>query len=751
MTSRETRAMSGSREIGRGGRGSRPGDAGEYEGAYRVAQKFQLVLLIHAHQPVGNFDDVFERCFQKCYLPFVEHLSRHPGVRIGLHYSGPLLEWFGARHPEFLGLLRELSERGQIELVGGGFYEPILISIPPDDQQEQIRRMADYLEERFGSRPTGAWLAERVWEPQLPGVLARAGVAYTLVDDVHFLSAGFEPRQLFGAYVADDGGKTVTLLPGLKALRYLLPFRSVDETISFLRESAATAPDGIAVMGDDCEKFGVWPGTYDHCYRDEWLDRFFSALEQNAEWLATMPPAAALAGHRALGRADLPTASYTEMMEWVLPTAIRQRYHEVHQEFAGRADVEPFLRGGPWRGFFTKYTEANLLHKKMLHVSGKIREARADRCGAAMRRQLDDAFVHLLHSQCNDAYWHGIFGGLYAPHLRTALWRELIRAEKIADGVAQRRGYLDKKFAQLDRFDFDADGAEELYVTSPSFAALLKPSDGGTLAALDFRPSEVAVINSIQRRPEAYHARLRASAAGSGGGVASIHEQTRVKEAGLEQYLRYDRWARHSFRLLLFSADKTHADYQALRLDEWAAFAGGDYAITSASAEAIELVHEAPLSAPKHALSNSPVLRATKIFTFAAAAKSCEISCDLALAHNGSTSVQLTVGLESVINLLAPHEPDRYFEFGGTRHALRWSAAVTASELRMVDGWQKVAATLQAPQAASFWVAPIETVSESEEGFERVYQGSQILSIWQPQIAPQETWSARLVLRIESL
>jgi alpha-amylase len=196
---------------------------------------------------------------------------------------------------------------------------------------------------------------------------------------------------------------------------------------------------------------------------------------------------------------------------------------------------------------------------------------------------------------------------------------------------------------------------------------------------------------------------------------------------------------------------KTHADYQALHLDEAPGFAGGDFAIISASADAIELVHEGPLGTLSTATSVEPVLRATKIFTVASAANFCEICCDLTIAHNGAAPFRLAVGLETVVNFLAPNEPDRYFEFAGTRHTLHWSAGVTASELRMVDGWQKVRATLRTPQAANFWISPIETVSESEEGFERVYQGSQILTNWQPHIAPQEIWRARLNLRIESL
>jgi len=192
----------------------------------------------------------------------VQCLLRHPGVRIGLHYSGPLLEWLEQRHPEFFRYLQELTSREQIELVGGGFYEPILVSIPLGDQIRQIQLMRNYLREKFGREPEGAWLAERVWEPQVPSALASAGVGYTLVDDVHFLAAGFEQGQLFGDYVTEDRGLTVRVLPGQKTLRYLLPFRPSEETIGFLRDAAERYPGGMAAMGDDCEKFGAWPGTH---------------------------------------------------------------------------------------------------------------------------------------------------------------------------------------------------------------------------------------------------------------------------------------------------------------------------------------------------------------------------------------------------------------------------------------------------------------------------------------------------------
>ena len=712
--------------------------------------KLHLVLLIHAHQPVGNFDQVIEQAYQRCYLPFLDALTQHPAVRLGLHYSGPLLEWIEEKHPDCFDLLRELIGRGQVELLGGGFYEPVLIAIPPEDQLEQVRRMAEYLEKHFGRRPAGAWLAERVWEPQLASRLAEAGVEYTLVDDVNFLASGFELEELYGYYIAEDLGSKVKVIPGWKSLRYLIPFRSVEETMEFLRRAAEQYPDGMAAMGDDCEKFGVWPGTYEHCYRDGWLEKFFTALEGSSDWLVTTPPGDYLAQHLALGRADLLAASYSEMMEWALPTPVRQRFHAVQQEFAARPDVLNFLRGGFWRGFFRKYPESNLLHKKMLYVSSRVRELAETRRRSPLRRTgrraLDQAAEHVLRAQCNDAYWHGVFGGIYAPHLRTALWRELVRAEKLADATAHGRA----KYAEVRRLDFDADGAEEIYVTTPQCAALVKPSDGGTIAALDFRPRDVTLINSFERRPEAYHARLRQAAAADAGGIASIHEQTRVKEPGLAERLRYDRWPRHAFRLLLFSPWKRIADYDAVMLEESAAFAGGAYECTAASGKGVNLVCEGPLHGPAAAGELAdPELRVVKKYSFTGAGDGFVVECDFSIAQREGPPLKLQVGLEVVLNLLAANEPDRFFETAsGERHPLGWGGAIPASQLRVVDEWQDVAATLEAPGAAQYWVAPIETVSESEEGFERVYQGSQILAVWPVELAAGVAWTGRVTLRV---
>ncbi len=97
-----------------------------------------------------------------------------------------------AKEKKCWDIVARLVDRRQVELLGGGFYEPILSIIPEADRQSQLRLMSRFLEDRFGARPRGIWLTERVWEPALAGTLARAGIEYTILDEEHFHYAGLK-------------------------------------------------------------------------------------------------------------------------------------------------------------------------------------------------------------------------------------------------------------------------------------------------------------------------------------------------------------------------------------------------------------------------------------------------------------------------------------------------------------------------------------------------------------------------------
>ena len=196
--------------------------------------RLYLGIVLHNHQPVGNYDFVIEEVYQQAYLPMLEALERHPGVRIGLHNSGCLLDWLIAQHPEYVTRLHALCERGQVEMLTGGYYEPILPMIPDADKVGQIRKLSAFVGERFGQQPTGLWLTERVWEPGLPAPLVEAGVRWTLVDDAHFRMAGMPEGELDGYHITEDQGKPLALFAGSQQLRYTIPWRNVEDLMGGL-------------------------------------------------------------------------------------------------------------------------------------------------------------------------------------------------------------------------------------------------------------------------------------------------------------------------------------------------------------------------------------------------------------------------------------------------------------------------------------------------------------------------------------
>ena len=680
-----------------------------------------LSLAIHNHQPVGNFPHVFEAAYAQSYLPMLRALEQHPKVRVAMHYTGPLLDWLEGAHPEFFPLLRALVERGQVELMTGGYYEPILAVIPERDRAGQIRKMTTYLQRRFGARPKGLWLAERVWEPHLAKAIAAAGVEYTIVDDAHFLAAGMRPQDLTGHFVTEEEGLTLKVFPSLHALRYLIPWKPVPDVIAFVREHARE-PSPVLLMGDDGEKFGLWPGTYAHCWEGGWIEAFFDALEAQREWLSVAPPGEA-AARPAEGRVYLPTASYDEMEEWALPVDSGVEYHDIRRRLEAAGDPAlRYLRGGFWRQFLVKYPEINTMHKKMLRVSEKVWALPG---GRRRQRALDELWM----GQCNCPYWHGVFGGTYLPHIRRANFAHLIASEALADGAREAS-------PAVAAVDLDGDGATEIEIATPSMVLWVDPAKGGGVIAWDWRRARVNLVNVLTRRREAYHGQLvaaRGDDGAPGDAVHTIHAtRVRVKEPGLDRLLVYDRYRRAGFLDHILPREAT--------LDHFAAgeiapgFAGLPYAVDLPklrSAARVSLTREASLELDG---SRSPV-RIEKRFSAEAKAALLRVTYRVTNAGTGPGPLRALFGVETNWGITDPQSPVRVN--GASRPARERTVVDAADRLELTDyGWPGPV-VLRFPQAVVWWF-PLETVSSSEAGFERTFQGLTCVCVWTLSLTPGE-------------
>ena len=438
--------------------------------------QISLVFGIHVHQPVGQSDQRVDRLIDERVLPFLNTAAEHPKFKFCAHFSGVILRHIESRRPQVIDVLKKMIGQGQVEILGGGIYEPILPLLTTADQVGQIRRFSDYLHKLLGIRPNGVWLAERVGEPHLCKPIQEAGIKYVLLDDPHFAAAGVPVEEVHGHFLTEEFGQRVSVFPIDEGLRNLIPHKTSDEALDYLENLADEHPETLVTFIGNAES------------------RMIEAFER-APFLKLTTPSEWMAGRAPRQLLYIPSASSVEISECSLPARLQEEYVgfrskvERHTQAVGR---RLFLRGGFWRAFLTKYPESNWTQKRVFAASTKmgpvLEKLGADREARTIRDLLDQA-------SCNDAYWPGPSGGIVLPHLRRAIFQKLLEAE---NRFSKKMGLFPACFTN----DMDSDGQQELIVYTAFWVLGFKPSLGGSMIEWSYRPACYNFQNTLTRRQE---------------------------------------------------------------------------------------------------------------------------------------------------------------------------------------------------------------------------------------------------------
>ena len=511
-----------------------------------------FLLGFHCHQPVGNFESVLKEVHSKSYSPLIRTLLKHGSCKFCLHISGYLLEWIVKNDPELIKLIREGAAQNKVEMLGGGYYEPILASIPLSDRMKQLEMLNKAIKKYFGVYPKGAWITERIWQPDIIESLNEAGMNYAFLDDFQFFQSGVDSDNIDKIFLTEYNGKYLNLFPIHERLRYKIPFAEPDESISEVLHINGRLSN-LSVMVDDGEKMGGWPDTYEWVYgrkfedseqhreysggngnygengrkssngngsggnenadysgsnnNNGWLYKFLTNISSPSSNIKMKLPSELIGEISSRQLVYLPMSSYREMGEWTLPVEKRFKYIYTKEKYPDAA-----LAGGIWHNFFIHYPESNLLHKRMLYLSSKINSLKIKFPEIENLSDYKNLKIELFKSQANDAYWHGVFGGIYLPHLRRAIQNSLIKAsvyyDLLVDKLMRAHGDNYNNFTynnyigndgknynnnnnnnnnknKINIFDFDADGELEYQIRNQFWQAVYKPSVS-QLIALDY-------------------------------------------------------------------------------------------------------------------------------------------------------------------------------------------------------------------------------------------------------------------------
>ncbi|MBN2725566.1 MAG: DUF1926 domain-containing protein [Deltaproteobacteria bacterium] len=817
--------------------------------------KARLLLIFHNHQPTGNIEDVFRNATSDCYEPLVDTMFDFPELRFSLHTTGPLWNWLEENRPHVFEKMAEMVSRKQLEILGGGFYEPMLAVLPEKDAIGQLTMMRERIKERFNYEAQGLWTAERVWEPDLARIMSMGGYRYTLLDDRHFHSAGLK-GELDGYYVTEKAGYPLAVFPISQSLRYAIPFQSPSDafnTIVRLAEEKG-GNDVVLTYGDDGEKFGVWPGTKNLVWERGWLREFFSILRDNSETVSTSTPSEIMSSTPSKGQIYLPTSSYSEMGEWSLTPDAQDDFKALHRilDLSGKAvslykkkqyireymiplldlldkiprkwletylkfmdhggihllkgsrfilsrfekssalvsristllsavedlnpaiegsnillhignemneiisglenlvekdipSLESFIQGGIWQGFLSKYHESNLVHKRMLHISSTLNRLELNPPG------IDTALLikardHLYQAQCNCAYWHGIFGGLYMVHLRHALYHHLLVAEHLMDR------YSGLSEDSVVRKDFDADLIDEVILSGPKLFAVVKPSSGAGLFELDLKERYFNLTNVMTRMEEGYHRGfvVRGNDEDSHDDTITIHHHVDyVDESFLEKRI-YDAGPRFSFQDQFLSASTdiksfSH-DWYSRKYTDIGDFAFGKYSISEISDAEKYAVLE------KTGLIGNTKTNISKKFSI----NGSELKVEYLFSLPSGGHLNCFFASESSFTLLGHNTGNRRMLFNGESPegtsgmsgAENIRSNITSMGMKSTyDGfsWEIDWGNI----SADVITFPFYSLSKSETGVEMNYQGTSMTPFFLINISDEETFSLEFTLKTD--
>ncbi|GHU39702.1 glycosyl hydrolase [Spirochaetia bacterium] len=405
-------------------------------------KSISLILGFHFHIPDGYADDEYEQLYSGTIKPFLSTLFKFPKIPVILHFSGSLLYWIERHHGEFFMLLIDMLKRKQIEILTGGFYEPMMPLLPLKDRTGQIEMLTTYLRKQFGKRSLGCWIPAGSWEQINISTLSKYNINWTFLDEQHFTDVKLNTHA---PCISEDRGKLLTIFPISRKMQTEI-------------ESAA-AVTAINSIKNNCTKndnhvLTVFPRMFNNGTSENNILEFLDLLTKNEEEI-----------------------------EVVLPSKIVKNQPPLQKAY---------FSGNSVKNFLVKYPEANNIYSKMGFVHSLVDQAHGDKIRKRRaqeelwKAQSYDLFCDEAHYLQNTQMPLPI--GIHRSNIRAAAYQAIIEAERI---TRETKSFL----PAITTFDFNFDGINEYVYQGNPVNCLIKRT-GANIFELDYIPKPWNYLNT---------------------------------------------------------------------------------------------------------------------------------------------------------------------------------------------------------------------------------------------------------------
>lgn len=418
-------------------------------------QSFRVVIGMYNNLPYSASNALYEQEYQGAWRPFLSGLYKFPSIKSIIHFSGTIFSWLEENHPEYMYLLTEMVRRGQIELLGGGFYNPLAPLISTQDMTGQVEALSAFIRKTFGKRPSGAWLYEYAWTPSLPAILQNSKIQYSFLPAQCYMEMYAAPPFSPSFFASEDHRKTVCLFPVFESRTGEGGFEPYEKTLIRLQQ-AYPQYNTYLIMADGYEIADTW--------EDSGLESPDVLFERTFAWFQK----------NCLEYDTITAAQLNKTVKSTKTLYVSQCYSERYRGYCENT----ISRVSTTRPEYIQLSKQSVLdhplvfalYQKLNFVSAMTGLFRGDK--SRKKASIDD----IWRAQSGDLYWVGPSGGILLPEARLAAYASLIDAEKM---IRQNRFH---HYLSFDDINFD--GVKEALFQSSAYTCYLQ-SDTASVSELD--------------------------------------------------------------------------------------------------------------------------------------------------------------------------------------------------------------------------------------------------------------------------
>lgn len=158
----------------------------------------------------------YEQDYNEIYKNAATFFYSHSSCPFFFVFSGREISYYHNKKPAFLKIIHEMENRKQIEILGGGYYNPIFPLLYPSDRTGQIEMLSSQIRSLIGKRPRGMTLCAESWDSTLVTNFQTCGMEYVLLDNAVIPPA----KQYYLPLIMAERMKSIDIVPVHNSLKF---------------------------------------------------------------------------------------------------------------------------------------------------------------------------------------------------------------------------------------------------------------------------------------------------------------------------------------------------------------------------------------------------------------------------------------------------------------------------------------------------------------------------------------------------